>query len=681
MNFALASEVAEGVTLCLFDEAGTESQVPLLDYDAGVWHGFVPGIRAGQRYGYRVAGPYAPAQGLRCNPAKLLLDPNARATSGSVVWQPDVVGYDLADPDRPSSLDSAPFVPRSLVVDDSFDWAADRRPGTSFADTVVYEAHVKGFTARHPTIPPELRGTYAGLAHPAAVEHLVGLGVTAVELLPVHQHLDDGTLLARGLSNYWGYNTIGFFAPHDAYSAEVRAGRPGGQVTEFKAMVLALHQAGLEVILDVVYNHTAEGNEQGPTLCFRGIDNAAYYRLVSSAPRYYFETTGTGNALNANDPICLRMIMDSLRYWVAEMHVDGFRFDLAPTLAREDGAFDTLSAFFDLIVQDPIVSQVKLIAEPWDVGQPDSYDVGRFPPLWSEWNGRYRDTVRDFWRGTPGTLSDFATRLTGSSDLYGGSRRRPSASVNFITAHDGFTMADLVAYDGPHNEANGEASGTTDNRSWNSGAEGPTDDAAVNALRASRTRAFLATLLLSLGVPMILGGDELGRSRGGNNNAYCQDNEISWFDWSDVDEGLLAFTRRLVAIRARHPVFRRRRFLAGARPGDIAWVRPDGTPMADADWQSGWALSVAAFLEGQQFADRDDSGRLLIDDDMLLLVNGWWEPLAFTLPPTDGAAWEVELDTHVDPTASPPSVAPLERGARLTVEARSLVVLRSPRRV
>jgi isoamylase len=682
-NFAVASEVAEQVILCMFDEAGTETQLPLQELDAGVWHGFVPGVAAGQRYGYRATGPYDPSAGLRCNPAKLLLDPYGLAMHGDVAWGPEVLGYPLGDPDGRSDLDSAASMPRSLVVDAAFDWGADAPPGTPYADTIVYEVHVAGFTRLHPDVPPELRGTYAGMAHPAPIRHLVELGVTAVELLPVHQHVDDGILEGRGLRNYWGYNTIGFFAPHDGYAAAVRAGRPGGQVAEFKSMVAALHAAGLEVILDVVFNHTAEGNHLGPTLCHRGLDNRAYYRLVSDDPRFYFDTTGTGNSLNAGHPTSLRLIMDSLRYWVTEMHVDGFRFDLATSLAREDGGFDLVSSFFDLVSQDPVVSAVKLIAEPWDVGQPDSYSLGRFPALWSEWNGRYRDTVRDFWRGVPGTLPDLATRLTGSADLYGGSRRRPSASVNFVTCHDGFTLRDLVSYDDKHNEANGENNrdGTNDNHSWNCGVEGPTDDPDIRALRASQSRAMLATVLVSLGVPMLLGGDEIGRTQGGNNNAYCQDGPISWFDWTAADQALLAFTRRLVAIRRAHPALRRRYFMTGALATDVGWYTPGGVPMTDGDWQTGWTSSLALFIEGQRFADRDARGVPMLDDDLLLLVNGWWEWLPFTLPDVDGTgAWHVEFDTFTGDTASPgASSGTVKPGDQLPVGPRSLVLLSSPR--
>ena len=681
-NFAVSSGIADGVTLCLFDAAGKERQIPLTEQDAGIWHGFVPGVGAGQRYGYRVSGPYQPAQGLRCNPHKLLLDPYARAIAGDIEWTDAVLGYVPGDPDSFSALDSAPHVPRGLVVGNDFDWGADAPPAVPYSDTIVYETHVKGFTQLHPGVPEALRGTYAGLVAPAALDHLTGLGVTAVEFLPIHHHVDDGYLRSKGLDNYWGYCSLGFFAPHAAFSAEVRAGRPGGQVNEFKGMVKALHSAGLEVILDVVFNHTAEGNHLGPTLSFRGLDNPAYYRLVGENQRFYFDTTGTGNSLNPDDPTCLRLIMDSLRYWVTEMHVDGFRFDLAVSLAREHGGFDRVSAFFDLVSQDPIVSGVKLIAEPWDVGQPDSYDVGLFPGLWSEWNGRYRDTVRDFWRGLAGTLPDLATRLTGSVDLYGPSRRRPNASINFITCHDGFTLRDLVSYDHKHNEANGESNndGADDNRAWNCGAEGPTDDAAVLALRGRQSRAFLGTLLLSLGVPMLLGGDEMGRTQRGNNNAYCQDNEISWFDWGSADAELLAFTSALIAARRRHPVLRRRRYASGARREDIEWFTPAGLAMNDSDWNAGWTRSLVAYLDGTRDADRDDRGRPILDDDLLLVVNGWWEPLPFTLPDVGTPrAWHREVDTFSGEVAAGGGEAKLAAGAILVVEPRSLVLLRSKR--
>jgi isoamylase len=675
-NFAVASGVADGIRLCLFDDHGRETQVPLEEYDAGVWHGFVPGVGPGHLYGYRATGPYDPGRGVRCNPAKLLLDPYARATTGSVRFGPEVLGYAAADSDAPSALDSAGHVPRSLVVDPAFQWSNSRHLSHRYADTVIYEVHIKGFTMRHPGVPPELRGTYAGMGHEAAISYLVELGVTALELLPVHQNVPESFLVDRGLTNYWGYNTIAYFAPHDGYSAQVRAGCPGGQVAEFKTMVDALHGAGLEVLLDVVYNHTAEGNHLGPTLCHRGLDNPAYYRLVPGDLRHYVDTTGTGNSLNVGDPVTLQLIMDSLRYWMTEMGVDGFRFDLAPTLARQEGGFDQVSAFFDLVAQDPVVSQAKLIAEPWDVGQTDSYELGRFPPLWREWNGRYRDTVRDFWRSQEALLGDFASRFTGSSDLYGGAGRRPTASVNLITVHDGFTLADLVAYDTKHNEANGEANrdGTDDNRSWNCGMEGPTADADVLALRARQSRAFLATLLLSFGVPLLLGGDELGRTQHGNNNAYCQDNAITWFDWAHTDNELLSFTKRLVALRRAHPVFRRRRFLAGAEATELGWFTPSGAPMNPGDWADPSARSLTIYLDGADDPDRAEDGSPMLDDDFLVLINAWWEPLTFIIPTTRAQqTWHPDVDTAT-PTA-PTMSAPLCAGDTLKVGPRSIVVL------
>jgi isoamylase len=688
-NIAVASEIAEGVQVCVWGPDGGERRLALLEYDAGVWHGFVPGMLPGDRYGFRVTGPYDPSRGLRCNPAKLLLDPYAKAIDGDLAWDQRIFGYTFAKgPDSADGVDdadSAPAMPRSVVVHEAFDWAGDIAPRRSYAESVIYEVHVKGFTATHPGMPPAVRGTYAGLAHRAAIGHLRRLGVTAVELLPVHQNVTDGGLRDRGLTNYWGYNTIGFFAPHAGYSSTARAGLVGGQVGEFKAMVAALHAAGIEVILDVVYNHTAEGNEFGPTLCHKGLDNPAYYRLVDGDPGCYYDTTGTGNSLNVGHPTTLRMMLDSLRYWVTAMHVDGFRFDLAATLGRERGGFASTSAFFELVDQDPVLSQVKLIAEPWDVGQADSYDLGRFPALWSEWNGRFRDTVRDFWRSTDGTLPDFATRITGSADLYGRTRRRPSASVNLVTTHDGFTVRDLVSYDGKHNEANGEGSrdGTDDNRSWNCGVEGPTDDPEVEALRARQSRALLATLLLSLGVPMLLGGDEVGRTQGGNNNAYCQDNPTSWFDWNHVDQDLLTFTTGLIAIRRAHAALRRRRYLSGALPGEVDWFTPAGEVMTDADWRDPLARAVALRLDGMAEPDRDADGQPMIDEDLLALTNGWWEPLEFTLPPPPrhdhrpSAGWRLELDTFsgtvwpVDATLQP-------AGASITVGPRSLVLLVSP---
>ena len=677
-NFAVASSVADGIVLCLFDDAGIETQVPLQEYDAGVWHGFVEGVGPGQEYGYRATGPYDPARGWRCNPAKLLLDPYARATAGAVTFGPEVLGHDVANPQQPSALDSAAHVPRSIVVDPLFDWHDANHQRRRYADTVIYEVHVKGFTMRHPGVPDGLRGTYAGLGSDAALAYLVDLGVTAVELLPVHQNVPEAFLRDRGLTNYWGYNTIGFFAPHDGYSAAVRGGVRGGQVAEFKAMVDRLHGAGLEVLLDVVFNHTAEAGRDGPTLCFRGLDNPAYYRLDAGDPSQYIDTTGCGNALNAGDPTCLQLIMDSLRYWVSDMHVDGFRFDLAPTLARQEGGFDRASAFFDLVSQDPVISRVKLIAEPWDVGQPDSYDVGRFPPLWCEWNGRYRDTMRDFWRRRDRLIGDFATRFSGSSDLYGGSRRRPTASVNFVTVHDGFTLRDLVSYDSKHNEANGESNrdGTDDNRSWNCGVEGPTDDPEIAGLRARQSRALLTTLLLSFGVPMLSGGDEIGRTQQGNNNAYCQDNETTWFDWSNADADLLAFARRLIALRRQHAVFRRRRFLVGTEVSELEWFTPAGTPMTSGDWADTNARCLSIYLDGADDPDRAEDGTLLTDDDFLVLVNGWWQPLTFGVPAVaEARTWTLELDSY-EPART--EAASLRAGDQITVDPQSVVVLRAP---
>jgi isoamylase len=677
-NFAVASG-ADAARLCLFEDGSGETQVELTEYDAGVWHGFVPGVGPGQAYGYRMSGRWDPRRGLRYNPAKLLLDPYARAISGEVRFGPEVLAHRPDDPYARSDLESAAHVPRSLVIDTGFRWSERPRPRRRYSDTILYEVHVKGFTASHPDVPAALRGTYAGLGHDAALSHLVGLGVTTVELLPVHHNVPEAFLPERGLTNYWGYNTIGYFAPHAGYSAAVRAGRPGGQVTEFQAMVDALHGAGLEVVLDVVFNHTAEADHLGPTLCHRGIDNAAYYRLDPADPSRYVDTTGCGNSLNAADPFALQMIMDSLRYWLTEMRVDGFRFDLAPTLAREQGGFDRLSAFFDLVAQDPVVSRAKLIAEPWDVGQGDSYDIGRFPPLWREWNGRYRDTMRDFWRGHDGLLGDFATRFSGSSDLYGGRGRRPTASVNLITVHDGFTLADLVSYDSKHNEANGEDNrdGSDDNRSWNCGVEGPTKDPDVLDLRGRQQRAMLTTLMLSFGVPMLLGGDEFGRTQLGNNNAYCQDGPLTWFDWNHVDEELFGFTRRLIAFRRAHPVFRRRRFLSGVDWQQLRWHTPAGEIVTAEEWADPGARSVAIYLDGVDEPDHAEDGTLLLDDDFLVLVNAWWEPLEFVIPPTrDGQVWEPELDSF-EPTgvASP---AKLGAGDPVTVKARALVVLRGP---
>ena len=678
-NFALASETADSVTLSLFAPDGTETQIPLLDVDAGVWHAFVPGVGPGQAYGFRVGGPYRPTAGIHTNPAKLLLDPYARAITGSVSFGPEVLAHDEDDPGAPSRLDSAAHVPRSLVVDPSFDWGDDRRPGHRYADSVIYELHVKGFTQAHPDVPEALRGTYAGLAHPAAVAHLVELGVTAVELLPVHHSVPEAFLVADGLTNYWGYNTIGYLAPAEAYSAAARAGRPGGQVAEFQAMVAALHQAGIEVLLDVVFNHTAEAGPLGPTLCFRGLDNPAYYRLDPDDPAAYVDTTGCGNSLNVGHPRGLQLVMDSLRYWVTEMHVDGFRFDLAAALARQDGRFDRRAAFFDLVAQDPVVSQVKLIAEPWDVGQGDSYDIGRFPAGWSEWNGRYRDTVRDFWRRGDGLIGDFATRFSGSSDLFDGSHRRPTASINLITVHDGFTLADLVAYDAKHNEANGQDNrdGTDDNRSWNSGIEGPTDDPEVLDRRGRRARALLTTLLLSFGVPLVLGGDELGRTQGGNNNAYCLDDATTWFDWSAVDQDRLAFCRGLIALRRSHPVFRRRRFLDGPDASQLRWFTPAGTAMTSSEWADPSARSLAIHLDGRHRPDRGVDGAPLVDDDFLVLVNGWWEPLEFVAPDLGSPRrWRLRLDSGRGEVVGDEPAGPVVEGP-IVVGPESVVVLQA----
>jgi isoamylase len=683
-NFGLFSEVAQRVELCLFDDDGTENRIDLREVDGFVWHAYLPGVGPGQRYGYRVHGPYHPAAGQRCNPAKLLLDPYAKAIEGSVSWGQPVFSYPFGHPDRRNNADSAPYVPRSVVINPYFDWTHDRPPRTPYHETVIYEAHVRGLTKEHPVVPEELRGTYLGLAHPAVISHLRGLGVTAIELMPVHQFVTDSHLDERGLHNYWGYNTIGFFAPHNVYSA---TGGRGQQVQEFKSMVRTMHEAGIEVILDVVYNHTAEGNHLGPTLSFRGIDNAAYYRLVDDDRRYYMDTTGTGNSLLMRHPHVLQMIMDSLRYWVLDMHVDGFRFDLAAALARQFHEVDRLSAFFDLVQQDPVVSQVKLIAEPWDVGD-GGYHVGNFPPLWSEWNGKYRDTIRDFWRGQPATVPEFASRFTGSSDLYQQDSRRPVASVNFVTAHDGFTLADLVSYDHKHNEANGEGGrdGTDDNRSWNCGHEGPTDDPAVLALRARQKRNFLTTLLLSQGVPMLLAGDEMGRTQQGNNNAYCQDNEISWVNWAvhdESDQALVDYVRMLILLRAEHPVFRRRRFFRGQalrggrqRLGDIAWFTPAGQEMTGEDWDAGFAKSLTVFLNGQAISEPDRRGQRVADDSFVLLFNGSEHDLVFAIPPRRyGQRWTTVLDTAL-PRAELEGASTVKPGDMTTVINRSLQLLR-----
>ncbi|TDD80225.1 glycogen debranching protein GlgX [Actinomadura rubrisoli] len=710
-NFAVFSEAADRVELCLFDGpagGGEEKRLVLPEVDAFVWHGYLPGVMPGRRYGFRVHGPYEPQRGLRCNPAKLLLDPYAQAVDGTVDWDESCFGYKFGDPWSLNDADSAGHTMRSVVVSPYFDWGDDRPPRIPYHETVIYEAHVKGLTARHPEIPPGLRGTYAALGHPVITDHLRSLGVTAVELMPVHQFVHDDALTRRGLRNYWGYNTIGFFAPHGEYSS---SGQGGEQVLEFKAMVKALHEAGIEVILDVVYNHTAEGNHLGPTLSFRGIDNPSYYRLTDDDPRYYMDTTGTGNSLLMRSPHVLQLIMDSLRYWVTEMHVDGFRFDLAATLARELHEVDRLSAFFDLVQQDPVVSQVKLIAEPWDVGE-GGYQVGNFPPLWTEWNGKYRDTMRDFWRGQPGVMPEFGSRLTGSSDLYADDGRRPLASINFVTCHDGFTLHDLVSYDSKHNDANGEGNrdGSDDNRSWNCGHEGPVEDLDIIALRERQKRNFLTALFLSQGVPMLSHGDELGRTQRGNNNAYCQDDELSWIDWTGLRDDtffdergpLLDFVRRLSKLRTEHPVFRRRRFFRGdqrssdqrksdlrkahdAGPGadtvaedlpDLVWFTPGGDEMADKDWAAGFNKSLNVFLNGDAIGEPDRRGRQVRDDSFLLLINAYEGDLPFVLPPVPyGQMWIRVLDT-ADPLLAEEESPVVKARETVPVGARSIQVLR-----
>jgi isoamylase len=679
-NFALFSEVADRVELCLFDADGAERRVDLIEVDGFVWHAYLPGIDPGQRYGYRVHGPYDSSRGQRCNPHKLLLDPYAKAIDGDIRWDPSVYGYEFGAPEQVSTADSARYMPKAVVVNPYFDWDNDRPPRVPYHETVIYEAHVKGLTWRHPRVPEELRGTYAGIAHPAVIDHLKGLGVTAIELMPVHQFVNDHALVNRKMTNYWGYNTIGYFAPHHAYSS---TGRLGQQVQEFRGMVKALHAAGIEVILDVVYNHTAEGNQLGPTLSLRGIDNAQYYRLVDDDQRYYMDYTGCGNSLNVRSPHTLQLIMDSLRYWVQEMHVDGFRFDLAATLAREFYEVDRLSTFFEVVQQDPVVGATKLIAEPWDVG-PGGYQVGNFPPLWTEWNGKFRDTVRDFWRGEPATLGEFASRITGSADLYQDDGRRPVASINFVACHDGFTLADLVSYNAKHNEANGEDNrdGDNHNRSWNSGVEGPTDDQDVLALRARQRRNLLATVLLSQGVPMIGHGDELGRTQHGNNNAYCQDNELTWVDWESADDQLLKFVRTLTDFRARHPVFRRRRFFTGRPVGrasgtllpDLEWFAPDGRTMTMDDWDNDLGRAVTLFLNGEGIKERGPRGERVTDDSFVICFNAHHEWLEFALPPSEyGAKWDLVFDTGEYQTEAAARV--VEAGSRFWVRDRSFIVL------
>ena len=682
-NFSLFSEHATAVELCLFDGKGEQTErISLKETTAFTWHGYLPGIRPGQLYGYRVHGPWEPEKGQRFNPAKLLLDPYAKAVTGRVDWTQPVFPYKMdggADADlKIDDQDSAAGMPKAVVIDPAYDWEGDRCPATPLADSVIYEVHVRGFSKQNPAVPEELRGTYAGLAHPASIEYLKKLGVTAVELLPMHQFLQDKSLVDRGLRNYWGYNTLGYLAPESRYSS---SGDCGGQVREFKNMVKALHSEGIEVILDVVYNHSCEGNELGPMLSWKGIDNLAYYRTVADNPRYYMDYTGTGNTLNVRHPQVLKMIMDSLRYWATEMHVDGFRFDLAATLARELHDVDRLGGFFDIIHQDPTLADVKLIAEPWDVGE-GGYQVGNFPVLWAEWNGKYRDTVRRYWKGDDGTLSDLGYRLTGSSDLYQYDGRKPYASINFVTAHDGFTLADLVSYNEKHNEANGENNqdGANDNNSWNMGAEGPTDDQAINDARERQMRNMLSTLLLSQGVPMISGGDEIARSQGGNNNAYCQDDEISWYDWNldDRRKRLLEFTSGLIQLRRKHPNLHRRKFfqdrnMRRSEGRDIAWYGTNGKELADDCWEQAWQKSVGMLLNGKTLAVSDAKGAPVVDDTFLVLLNSYHEGVEFLLPPAPGGGgWQrvVNTENMDDPFGNE------QAGTKLIVGGRALVLMR-----
>jgi isoamylase len=684
VNFALFSKVAQKVELCLFDEEDNETRIEMTEQNSYVWHNYLPGIQPGQRYGYRVYGPYDPQRGLRCNPNKLLLDPYAKAIEGNVDGDESLYSYWFKTPDdlgRMNDLDSADHTMKAAVVNPYFDWGNDQHPNISYHDSVIYEAHVRGMTNLNMDVPPDIRGTYAGLAYPSVIEYLKKLGVTAIELMPIHQFVNDSFLQEKGLSNYWGYNTIGFFAPHNAYSS---SGQRGEQVNEFKSMVKAYHKAGMEVILDVVYNHTAEGNDRGPTLSFKGIDNGAYYRLVDNDPRHYFDTTGTGNSLLMRSPHALQLITDSLRYWVTEMHVDGFRFDLAATLARQFQEVDKLSAFFDIVEQDPVISRVKLIAEPWDLGS-GGYQVGGFPSSWSEWNGRYRDCVRDFWRSQPSTLPEFASRLMGSSDLYQMNGRRPVASVNFITAHDGFTMNDLVSYNEKHNEANGEGNrdGESNNRSWNCGVEGPTTIKDVNDLRRQQMRNMFATLLLSQGIPMICGGDEVARTQQGNNNAYCQDNPISWTDWNldDDQKELLEFVSKLIHLRLDHPVLHRRRFFTGREPGDgndvlpqVEWMDHTGSIMDMEDWSNTHAFTVMIYLNGSDIPETDWYGNQMVDNDFILIFNAHYEPIMFTLPDEQyGKKWRLVVDTH---NPNGPELN-YEAGFMITAQSRSFLLLMS----
>ncbi|WP_246580261.1 glycogen debranching protein GlgX [Deinococcus aestuarii] len=680
-NFALYSENATGVELCLFDEKGRETRLEIKEQTAFVWHGYLPGVGPGQRYGYRVHGEYAPERGLRFNPNVVLLDPYAKALGGVEQMEEGLFGYVPGGEDTVMQPEEQRGVPLGIVIDPMFNWVGDKKPKVPFHQSVIYETHVKGLTMTHPDVPEALRGTYAGVATEPVLRYLQDLGVTAVEFLPVHQHVDDPFLVAKGLSNYWGYSTLNFFAPDVRYSAAARRGDPAGAVPEFKNMVRALHDAGIEVILDVVYNHTAEGNHLGPTMSFKGIDNPTYYRLVADKPRFYFDYTGTGNSLNVRHPQTLQLIMDSLRYWVTEMRVDGFRFDLASTLARGLHEVDQLSGFFTIIHQDPVISQVKLIAEPWDVGE-GGYQVGNFPVNWAEWNGIYRDDMRAFWKGEGGLASEIGYRLTGSSDLYQRDGRKPYASINFVTAHDGFTLRDSVTYEDKHNEANGEGNkdGHNHNLTWNCGVEGETDDPEVGALRAQQQRNFLATLLLGQGTPMILGGDEIGRTQRGNNNAYCQDNPISWYDWDHIDADLLAFTRRLIRLRKAHPALHRRKFFSGrtirgADVRDIVWLRYDGKELSDADWNNPQTQSLGMFLDGDGLDDVDAEGRPVKDDDLLLLLSSSYIDLPFRLPNLDDCeSWELLLDTADDGARER-----VPAGEETTLRARSVKLYRCKR--
>ena len=685
VNFALYAENAHGVDLCLFDSMVDEVEivkVRLKERSHHVWHTYVPELKPGQLYGYRVFGPYDPENGHRFNPNKLLIDPYAKAIAGTIQWHDALYGYEIGHPDEDMSFsetDSAPYIPKSVVVDHNFDWEGDKPLNIPYHKLIIYEAHVKGFTIQHPDIPEDIRGSYQAIAHPVTIKYLQDLGITAIELMPVHHFLRDRTLAEKDLYNYWGYNTLGFFAPDVKYSS---SGVLGQQVTEFKNMVKSLHKAGIEVILDVVYNHTAEGNHMGPTLSFRGIDNASYYRLTENK-RFYMDYTGTGNTLNAMMPNVLRLIMDSLRYWILDMHVDGFRFDLASTLARELHEVDRLGSFFDIIHQDPVISQAKLIAEPWDIGE-GGYQVGKFPPGWAEWNGKYRDCIRDYWRGADSMLGEFAERFTGSPDLYQNDYRLPTASINFITAHDGFTLNDLVSYNEKHNMANGENNndGESHNRSWNGGVEGPTDDAVINALREKQKRNFLTTMFLSQGVPMLVSGDEISRTQQGNNNPYCQDNEISWLDWKNADRELLEFTQKLIHFRHRHPVFRRRRWfkgqpIRGIGLEDIAWFKPDGEEMTEENWNQDYAKSLAVYLNGRGIKTVGPKGELTIDDSFYLIFNAYHDSLSFKLPSKKyGNNWIKVIDTSEGIITE--DAHPYKADEKISVEGRSIILLKQP---